>query len=158
VKSWFQSLEQREQLVLSVGVVLAGLIILWSFVWTPLRSGATALDATVVEKKLLLASLYQAQALGGSASPGSPTEGTTTSLVLLIDQTIRTHGLASRLQRNQPDGPDGIRVTFQVAEFDSLMDWLVVLQRSHGVAVESANFNSELQTGFVSATLVLRRS
>ncbi len=158
MKSWFESLEQREQLVLSVGVVLASLIILWSFVWTPLRSGATVLDATVVEKQLLLASLYQAQALGGSANPGSQTEGTTTSLVLLVDQTIRTHGLASKLQRNQPDGLDGIRVTFQVAEFDSLMDWLVVLQRSHGVAVESANFNSELQTGFVSATLVLRRS
>jgi type II secretory pathway component PulM len=158
VKSWFESLEQREQLALSVGIVLAGLIILWSFVWTPLRSGATELDATVVEKQILLASLYQAQALDGSASPGSQTGGTTTSLVLLVDQTTRTHGLASRLQRNQPDGPDGIRVTFQAAEFDSLMDWLVLLQRGHGVAVESANFNSELQTGFVSATLVLRRS
>ena len=38
------------------------------------------------------------------------------------------------------------------------MEWLVVLQRSHGVAVESANFDGSQQAGIVSATLVLRRS
>ena len=56
------------------------------------------------------------------------------------------------------DGADGIRVTFQAASFDSLVTWLVALQRRYGVAVESANFDGTRQAGLVSATLVLRRS
>jgi len=157
VRSWFDNLEQRERLVLSAGAVVTCLIIIWAFVWTPLRSGASDLDAAVAEKQLLLTTLQRARALGNSGGQG-PVTGATQSLVVLVDQTHRAHGLAGTLQRNQPDGPDGIRVTFQAAAFDSLMDWLVVLQRSHGVAVESANFDGSRQAGIVSATLVLRRS
>ena len=97
--------------------------------------------------------LQRAQALGGSAPVGAATQ----SLVLLVDQTHRSHGLIRTLSRNQPDGADGIRVTFQAASFDSLVTWLVALQRSYGVAVESANFDGTRQAGLVSATLVLRR-
>jgi general secretion pathway protein M len=157
VRSWFYNLEQRERLVLSAGAVVVCLIIIWAFVWTPLRSGASDLDAAVAEKQQLLTTLQRAQSLGTSGGQG-PATGATQSLVVLVDQTHRAHGLAGTLQRNQPDGPDGIRVTFQAAAFDSLMDWLVVLQRSHGVAVESANFDGSRQAGIVSATLVLRRS
>lgn len=158
MREWFDSLEEREQLVLSVGAVLTCLIILWGFVWTPLHNGARELDEVVSEKQLLLATLQRAQALSGSPGAAPAAGASTQSLVLLVDQTHRSHGLTGTLQRNQPDGPDGIRVTFQAAAFDSLMDWLVVLQRSHGVAVESANFDGGRQTGVVSATLVLRRS
>lgn len=158
MKSWFKKLQQREQLVLSIGSILGGVIILWAFVWVPLSTGASALRDTVVEKQLLAASLHQADVLARNAPTQNQLENAAASLVLVVDQTLRAHSLASRLQRNQPDGPDGIRVTFQEASFDSLVEWLIVLHQSHGVGVESANFDSDRQTGLVSATLVLRRS
>jgi len=157
VRAWFDNLEQRERIVLSVGAVLAGLIILWAFVWSPLRGGAGELDGAVAEKHQLLAQLQRAQGLSGSGVPG-PSAAPLQALVVLVDQTHRAHGLAGTLQRNQPDGTDGIRVTFQAAAFDSLMEWLVALQRSYGIAVESADFDGTRQAGVVSATLVLRRS
>ncbi len=153
MRAWFDSLEQRERLVLSGGAVLVVLIVVWFFIWAPLRSGAADLDDAVAEKHQMLATLQRAQALGGSA----PAVAATQSLVLLVDQTHRSHGLTGTLSRNQPDGTDGIRVTFQAASFDSLVTWLVALQRSYGVAVESANFDGTRQAGLVSATLVLRR-
>ena len=70
MRSWFESLEQRERLVLSVGAVLVSLIILWALVWSPLRSGASELDNAVADKQQLLATLQRAQALGGAAGPG----------------------------------------------------------------------------------------
>jgi len=139
MRAWFDSLEQRERLVLSSGAVLVVLIVAWFFIWTPLRSGAADLDDAVAEKHQILATLQRAQALGGSAPAGA------------------VGGLIRTLSRNQPDGADGIRVTFQAASFDSLVTWLVALQRSYGVAVESANFDGTRQAGLVSATLVLRR-
>jgi len=157
VRAWFDNLEQRERLVLSIGAILASLIILWALVWTPLRGGAAELEGAVAEKQQLLAQLQRAQGLSGSAAPG-PAGAPLQTLVVLVDQTHRAHGLAGTLQRNQPDGTDGIRVTFQAAGFDSLMEWLVALQRSYGIAVESADFDGTRQVGVVSATLVLRRS
>lgn len=156
MRDWFDSLERRERLTLSLGAVGVALIVFWAFIWSPLRNGAAELDGAVAEKSQLLATLQRAQAIGGSAADGAaPRAGQ--ELILIVDQTHRVHGLAGTLARNQPDGPDGIRVTFQSAPFDSLMDWLVALQRD-GVAVESATFDGARQPGLVSATLVLRRS
>ncbi len=157
MKTWFDSLEQRDRMVLATGAVLVVLIVAWAFIWTPLRSGAAELDDAVAEKHQLLATLLRAQALSGPAPAGAGAAATQ-SLVVLVDQTHRAHGLTGTLTRNQPDGTDGIRVTFQAASFDSLVNWLVALQRSYGVAVESANFNGTRQAGLVGATFVLRRS
>ena len=156
MRDWFDSLEQREKLTLSFGAVAVLLIIFWAFVWSPLRNGAAELDVAVADKSQLLATLQRAQAIGGSVANGAAS-GAGQELILIVDQTHRTHGLTGTLARNQPDGPDGIRVTFQSAPFDSLMDWLVALQRD-GVAVESATFDGSRQSGLVTATLVLRRS
>ena len=157
MRAWFDNLEHRDQTVVSAGAVLVALIVAWGFIWTPLRGGASELDGAVAEKQQLLATLQRVEALGGPM-PARINAATTQSLVLMVDETHRAHGLTGSLSRTQPDGTDGIRVTFQAASFDSLVNWLVALQRSYGVVVESANFSGSRQAGFVSATLVLRRS
>ena len=157
MRAWFDSLEQREKIVLSAGAVLVVLIVAWAFIWAPLRSGAGEREDSLAEQHEMLATLQRARVLGGS-TPSGVAAAATQSLVLLVDQTHRAHGLTGTLSRNQPDGTDGIRVTFQAASFDSLVSWLVALQRSYGVAVESANFDGTREAGLVGATLVLRRS
>ncbi len=156
MKAWFERLEHRDQIVLSAGALLAALIVAWGFIWTPLRSGASELDDAVAQKQQMLAMIQRAQAVSGPM-PSGVDAATTQSLVLLVDQTHRVHGLTGTLSRTQPDGTDGIRVTFQAASFDALINWLVALQRSYGVVVESANVSGSRQAGVVSATLVLRR-
>ena len=157
MRAWFDSLERRERIVLSVGAVVVSLIIAWGLIWTPLRNAATELGDAVSQKNQLLVTLQRAEALSTAGTP-IVAGGAGQSLVLLVDQTHRAHGLTGTLSRNQPDGTDGIRVTFQAASFDSLVDWLVTLQNNHGVSVESANFDRTRQAGLVGATLVLRRS
>jgi general secretion pathway protein M len=66
--------------------------------------------------------------------------------------------LSGTLVRNQPDGQDGIRVTFEDAGFDALIAWLGNLQSSYAVSVESATLDGGRSPGIVNATLVLRRS
>jgi len=157
MKAWFESLAQRERNIVVAGGVLALLIVAWTFVWAPLRDGALELDGSVSEKHQLLANLRRVESLGGPGAAGTSV-APTQSLVLLVDQTHRAHGLAGTLSRNQPDGGDGIRVTFQSASFDELVSWLGALQQSYGVLVESASFDGTNQQGIVSATLVLRRT
>ena len=157
MRAWFENLAPRERLILVSGGVLAVLIVTWTFVWTPLRDGAFELDGAVTEKHRLLANLRRVEAMGGTG-PAGTSVAPTQSLVLLVDQTHRGHGLAGTLSRNQPDGSDGIRVTFQRASFDDLVSWLGALEQGYGVMVESASFDGTNQPGVVSATLVLRRT
>ena len=85
MKSWFNNLQQREQLVLSVGSLLGGLIILWVFVWVPLTTGTSELRDTVVEKQRFTASLHQEQTLAGDQPTQAPAETATASLILIVD-------------------------------------------------------------------------
>lgn len=155
MKDWFDTLQPRERLVLLVGGAVGVLILAWSFAWSPLRSATLDLDAMVAEKHSILADVRRLQSLG--AAPVAPV-ASGESLVLVVDQTHRAHGLGGTLSRNQPDGEDGIRVTFQRVPFAQLVSWLGALQQGHGIIVISANLDGTQQRGLVNASLVLRRS
>jgi general secretion pathway protein M len=80
------------------------------------------------------------------------------SLVLVVDRTTRSQGLASYLKRNQPDGENSIRLRFEDAPFDNLLGWLVEMQSKYGVGAVSANIDGSPSTGRVSCNLVLSRT
>jgi type II secretory pathway component PulM len=91
---------------------------------------------------------------GPSGNAPTPTDQ---SLVVLIDSTASSLSLAGTFTRTRPDGADAISVSFQNAQFDALLSWLVTLERSHGVSVESASFNGARDAGLVSGQIFLRR-
>jgi len=155
MKAWFLSLQERERLILFGGVAAALLIVMWAFVLTPLGNESAALRESVTQKQRLLIDLGRVEAmqLGGSPSPAQEAE---LSLVVLVDRTAQSYGLALRSTR--PDGSDGINVTFEAASFDSLLDWLITLETTHGATVESASFSGTREPGLVNGQLFLRRS
>lgn len=156
MRDWFTGLETRERLILSAGGVLAVVIVWWGLIWMPLSSRNLELTEAVTEKQRMLATLQRARAV--APAPGLQVDAATRqSLVLLVDQTHRSFGLDGRLLRTQPDGTDGIRVTFQEAAFDGLVGWLGTMQTSYGIAVESATIDGARSAGVVNATIVLRR-
>ncbi len=156
MKDWFDGLAPREQWLVGGGSVVAIIIVLWALVWTPLRSGAAELDEQVASQEQLLANLYRAEALKRSGTPRNA-GNRSGSLVVVIDQTTRAAGLQSALTRNQPDGPDGIRVTLKDAQFDAVVRWLADLSAA-GVLAETVSVDQTRQAGIVNCTLVLRRS
>ena len=157
MKRWFADLEPRERLLLIGGATIAAIFIGWGLVWNPMTTRNVELGDAVATKQRLLATLQRARAV--TAPAGQLVDASTRqSLVLLVDQTHRSYGLDGTLVRNQPDGADGIRVTFQNASFDGLVAWLGTLQGSYAVAVETATIDGGRQAGIVNATFVLRRS
>jgi len=156
IRDWFTNLEPRERAMLLGGGFLGLLIVLWGGVWHPLATGAVELDDAVTAKRALLTSLQRARSI--AAQPGGPISGAAgQSLVLLVDQTHRNYGLEGTLTRNQPDGSDGIRVTFQNSSFDGLIAWLGALHVNYGITVDTASIDGARAPGVVNATVVLRR-
>ena len=155
MKDWFEMLQPRERVVIALGGAIAVLILVWSVAWMPLRSANLNLHAAAMEKYSLLA---DASRLQPSGAPPGLAATSAESLVLIVDQTHRAHGLGGTLSRNQPDGENGIRVAFQRVPFDQLVNWLGALRQGHGIVVVTANLDGAQQPGLVNASLLLQRS
>jgi type II secretory pathway component PulM len=153
----FRQLESREQVVLVVGVLLAAMIILWSFVWSPLRDGASELEASITERSRQVVDLRRAANLDSTSAVSAPA-GDATTLLYLIDETARPLGLAATFTRTSPDGGNAINVTFRDARFDRLIGWLIDLEQNHGVSVASTTFTRTGSSGIVSGQIRLDRS
>lgn len=154
MKAWFLSLEERERYILIGGAAVAAVVLLWWLVLAPLRDGTAELRESVAEKQALLLDLRRVESV--ASDPGAPERSAAgQSLVVLVDSTAQAFGLA--LPRTRPDGLNGINVSFQSVSFDALLAWLIELDTTHGVRVESASFSSARERGLVNGQLFLRR-
>lgn len=156
LRDWYLARAPRERAILAAGGAVAVMIVLWGFIFAPLRTGTAELSESIEAKSRLLIDVQRAAALAPADAPSTGSAGGQ-SLVVLVDSTAQSHGLSDAITRSRPDGPNGINVTFQNASFDELVSWLVALESTHGVRVESATVNGTRAAGLVNGQLSLRR-
>lgn len=92
----------------------------------------------------------------GAPAGASPADAG--SLVVLVDRTTREAGLGPYLRRSQPDGASGVRLRFENAPFDALLEWLIDAQSRHALHATTASFDPSGEPGRVNANLALSRS
>ncbi|TDJ46318.1 MAG: type II secretion system protein M [Gammaproteobacteria bacterium] len=160
MKEWFEQLAPRERLLVSIagGLLIFALIVMLGV--RPIMSRGERSHQLVVDKRALLTELQQVAArLGPQSGDAQPAPGgASQSLVLVVDRTTRSSGLAQYLKRNQPDGNTRIRLRFENAPFDTLITWLGDLQSQHGMSVSTANIDVSQQAGRVNCNLTLTRA
>jgi general secretion pathway protein M len=154
MKAWFLGLQPRERLIVAIGAAAALVIIAWGFVLRPLNAEATRLRTSVDTKQRLLIDVARIEGSQPTAA-GTNRQGAEQTLVVIIDNTARSHGLGS--PRTRANGPSGVDVSIQNAPFDALVAWLLVLHGTYGVDVETASFSSAREPGLVNGQLLLRR-
>jgi general secretion pathway protein M len=152
----FRQFAPRERVVLSIGAVLAVAIVLWSFVWSPLRDSTSELDAATFERSRQVVDLRRAANLNASLTP-VVAAGNSPVLLYLVDETAQPLGLAASFTRTSPDGADAINVTFRDARFDQLVTWLIDLEQNYGVRVATTTFTRTGSSGIVSGQIRLDR-
>lgn len=160
MKDWFLGLSARERVLVgaAAGLTAFGLVVL--LILRPIFGGAARAEARVEDKQELLAELDQVASRIGPQSGGnaSGVQGGGQSLVVVVDRTTRSRGLSAFLRRNQPDGDQSIRLRFENAPFDQLVEWLAALEASHGLTATNASFDSAKEPGRTNCTLVLARA
>lgn len=156
--AWFASLAPRERVLILLAGALALLAVLILGLIQPLDRHHQSLDAQLADKRALLADLERVAARFGTGMTGPTPPGSGESLVVLVDRTSRSRGVAQHLRRNEPDGADGIRLRFENVPFDDLVLWLGDIQAMHGVAVTTASADPAEATGRVNASVQLQRS
>ncbi len=161
MRSWFESLAERERtFVLTAGVTIL-CAAFWFGVWTPLDSGQESTAARVETWRYSLAELRPLKSQVQASASGQPIQSVQDQpLVVIVDSTLRQRGLYGALQRSQPTPTgDGIRVEFESAAFDDLMLWLGDVSRQYGLLLQSGSFSVATgeNAGRVNSTLTLER-
>ena len=155
LRVWFFGLQPRERWILGVGVVAAVVIILWGGVVSPMRAEAARLRTSVDTKQRLLIDVQRLEAQQPSPGGTNGPQGSQQTLVVIVDDTARNHGLGS--PRTRQNGPSGIDVTIQGASFDVLMEWLIELHGTYGIDVETGQLVKAREPGLVNGQLLLHR-
>lgn len=162
MKDWFETLEQRERLFVSVGAGFVVIALFFALIWMPLDKGHKTVSASVASWQQSLAELRPLRGLSATAggSNQTPRAGSQQTPVVIVDQTLRARGLDRSLKRSQPTTSNGIRVEFENAAFDDLVLWLGDLSGQYAMHVSSGNFSSTRQAGpgRINATLTLERT
>lgn len=154
MKEWFYGLQPRERWMVMIGAAAALVIIVWGFVVRPVRAEMSTLRTSVDTKQRLLIELARIEGEQPSTVT-SNREGTGQTLMGIVDNTARGHGLNP--PRTRANGPSGVDVSIQDASFDALVAWLLELHDRYGVDVETASFSGAREPGIVNGQLSLRR-
>ena len=160
IGAWWQTLQSRERLMLSVGVIAVVVMLLWAFAWYPLARARDDLAKTVATQRDDLAHMRTASAdiadlRARATRGGADRQGK--SLLALADVTARDEksGLGTTLKRVEPVGPKSVRVSFESANFDALMNWVDALGRSYGGSATDLSADRAEGAGIVNARVTL---
>jgi type II secretory pathway component PulM len=152
--AWRAGLAERERRLVTWGGVGAVALLFLSLIVLPLYSTAGHAEQRVERKRNDLAWM---QSVAGELRAAGPAQASSQSLVLIVDQTARSAGLAASLRDTQPSGTGGIRVRLESAPFDVMVAWLADLSQHQGLVIESATVDRTSGTGIVNASLIMRK-
>jgi type II secretory pathway component PulM len=78
------------------------------------------------------------------------------SLLGVVDNTVKRFRLKETLRRIEPDGKNGVKLSYEGVSFDSLIKWLGMMERKYGVVVVRMNLSARYQLGDVNARVSLQ--
>ena len=157
-EKWQQLTLREKRLVIITGVVVI-ITLVYFLIWEPLQDGIQtsqvrikAQNATLLEMRDQAAEARQlmaAQRQAGGNVGGS-------SLLVIIERTAQQKNIKSRLQKVQPEGQDGVRVWVENASFDTLMDWLALLENRNTIYVSEIIIERQKEPGRINSRILLR--
>ncbi|NRA54818.1 MAG: type II secretion system protein M [Gammaproteobacteria bacterium] len=153
MKEYLASLQQRERnlVYLMAGFVLLalGYFAAYQPVDQRLQRATASLEREVSLQQWLetnATKLVKLRADNGQAKTSS------VGLDQLVNRSARQLGLT--INRLQPQN-NKLNVTLEQAKFNTVLQWLAVLQQQHGVKLNSVDFRSESTPGMVRVRVLL---
>ena len=156
---YYNGLQAREQRMLVLGGIAVALTLVWLIIIEPFQARTESLQMAVRSGETGLVSMQEmvdeARGLMGNAGSAAGSLPAGESLLGLIDRTAKAAELGETMKRVEPDGANRVRVWFESAPFDDVVNWLGSLETEFGIHVETAAFDREATQGRVTARLVL---
>jgi len=148
IEAWYAGLSPRDQRVVRIGGIVATALVVVVAV-LQLHTAVNRVEKRVATKRADVA--FISSVLPELRAAPLP-QGTGQSLVTVIDRTTRDAGLGANLRGTEPSGPSGVRVRLEGAAFDTLVTWLLKVEREYGLAVQAATLEKTDSPGRVNAS------
>jgi len=152
------TLAARERRIVAMGMFLLGLTVLYLLLWLPLQQELSRLRAGVPEGQAQLARMREQAAIIQpirSRAASIPAPGT---LVSVIEQSATGRGLRKQITKLEADGSNGVQVTAEAINFNSLIAWLADLRETHSLITDNLSVDAHTTPGTVNARLRMRVS
>ncbi|TVP91362.1 MAG: type II secretion system protein M [Pseudomonadaceae bacterium] len=157
MNAWWSGLAPRERIIVIAGLVVLAVLVSWLWVWEPLTSKRSNLQAEVSRLSTDVAWMQQqADQVRRRANMqrGSQTRESNGSVLTLVEVSANAAGIRQPLERVQPES-EGARLWFDGVGFDALVGWLGELERRHGLQVSQLAVDVNGEPGKVSARVLV---
>jgi general secretion pathway protein M len=156
---WWNARLPRERQILIVGAVFVVFFILYSAIWAPLAKARHRAELDLQETRALANRLEtvasEVERNRGSGGMAAATRGM--PLLSAVDQASHRPELGKQYEKIEPDeGERTVKIWIDDVPFDSLVNWLNLLQTQYGIVVSTAELERKGE-GLVNARLSLTR-
>lgn len=149
-QDWYGQLAARDKKIVKVlsMVIIVALIFAW--IWQPVISGKNKAISKYQSEMSFHTKLKENAYLFSSSSNNNTTGQ---SILTTVNNTSKVKGI--QLKRFEPDGPNGLRIWLDSVNFNSLIDWLELLETTRGIKVEQISID-KVNSGLVNVRAVLQ--
>ncbi|MBF0625710.1 MAG: type II secretion system protein M [Magnetococcales bacterium] len=154
----WQALDERERLLVAAGGGLLTVILMVLLLWQPVRDARQELTQrldgelqTLARMELGAREVQHLRKNSVAIARLAPND----SLLALTERSVRAEGLATVLQRVEPEGDNKVRLWFEGAPFTTLLTWLGTLRNRFGVTAITVTIEKTAKPGLVNAQLLI---
>lgn len=152
-KEWWAQASSRDQISL---VVCAGFVALYILYFTALKPAQEMYRSEQQKNVTMLAALERVRDLAAQvvALEGSGEDsGQRDSIEKVVQQTVSTYSL--QVSSMGASGREGVRLRFDNASFEKVLQWLYDIELTHGLQIKDLNVSAASNQGAVNVNLLL---
>jgi len=159
MSKWWQSLSDRERVILGIGGILAILLLSYTFLWSPLSTRVSALQSYTHSQQQALQWMRVAERrIEQLKSEGfSAIRTNDRSILVRTEKTLTQHKLSRYLQKVQQPKSNQLVLQLDKAPFDDLIQWLQLMTRQGGVVIQKFTADKTKPLGTVNAVIMLQQ-
>ncbi|MEY8203694.1 MAG: type II secretion system protein M, partial [Bermanella sp.] len=150
--TWFNALGARDQILVKGLATLVVLAFIISWTWQPSEKALKRAETRLASELTFHQTMKENAHLFATANPasGASFKG---SILSLVNNTAKAKNIA--LKRFEPEGTRGLRIWLDQANFNSVIDWLELLETQKGITIEQISID-KVSPGRVNLRAVLK--
>jgi len=162
MKNWYNSLSQRERLLVTYGSIAVVLILLWLLAVKPMYAKYMRLNTLIEQQETKLAAM-QKQSIEikqlQQQNIKAPTSNNNQNPQQLIERSLQTWRLKKSLERMQSQGSNGVRLILKNANADRVMRFLHEVENKHTLVIDNMAIDkSKKEAGLANFRLTIKRT
>jgi general secretion pathway protein M len=160
MKTWWQALALREKQIVSIGILLVLVFLIYQLIFAALTNRVAMLRQKVHSNQALLKWMQATNDRINTLAKNhqSPTHDVTMSLLSVVQNGINDSQFGQNVFQLQQSENDSVQLQLKKVSFDSFIQWLTQLCQQHQLLITQLSLTPLADAGLVNTELKLSRA